>query len=257
MRGLVLAAGRGSRLGKATADRPKALVEVWGRTLLDRQVRALRHAGATEVGCVIGWRAEAFQNVLGIDRIFTNREWGTTSMVESLMRADDWLRDDLCLVSYGDIVFSGRDALALAHCGADVAIAQDPRWLEVWSQRFSDPLADAETFSVDENGWVTEIGGRPRDLGQVQGQFVGLLLFSPRGWSVTRELALRTRPRDTTGLLGALVATGAARVRSVPLRDAWWEFDHADDLDLGSEVVDELDRLELDAGHGSVEGEHA
>ena len=49
MKAMVLAAGRGSRLGALTEVRPKALIEVEGRTLLEQVLRRLAEAGATEV----------------------------------------------------------------------------------------------------------------------------------------------------------------------------------------------------------------
>lgn len=46
---MVFAAGLGSRLGAFTADRPKALVEVEGRPLIDHVFERLRHSGVTAV----------------------------------------------------------------------------------------------------------------------------------------------------------------------------------------------------------------
>jgi choline kinase len=55
---VILAAGRGSRMGSVGDDRPKCLVELEGRPLLDRQIAALRRGGANEIGIVRGYRAE-------------------------------------------------------------------------------------------------------------------------------------------------------------------------------------------------------
>src|SRR5215471_16897494 len=49
MRAMVLAAGLGTRLKPLTDDRPKALVEICGRTLLEITLCRLRDAGFTDV----------------------------------------------------------------------------------------------------------------------------------------------------------------------------------------------------------------
>ena len=58
MRAVILAAGRGSRMGPMGNDRPKCLVKLDDRPLLDRQIAALRRGGVNEIGVVRGYRAE-------------------------------------------------------------------------------------------------------------------------------------------------------------------------------------------------------
>ena len=55
-RAILLAAGLGSRLLPLTADRPKCLIEVGGRTILEHQVEALRMAGVGAITIVGGYR---------------------------------------------------------------------------------------------------------------------------------------------------------------------------------------------------------
>ncbi len=49
MKAMVFAAGLGTRLGPLTKDRPKALVEIGGATLLEITLRRLRSFGVTDV----------------------------------------------------------------------------------------------------------------------------------------------------------------------------------------------------------------
>jgi len=58
VKAIILAAGRGSRMGGATADQPKCLTPLHGRTLLDWQVEALRDAGIESIALVRGYMGE-------------------------------------------------------------------------------------------------------------------------------------------------------------------------------------------------------
>lgn len=231
MRALVLAAGRGSRMGALTDAKPKCLTELAGRTLLSLQRQALAEAGAHIHGIVTGYRADL---LVADDLVaFHNQRWAETNMVSSLACAGDWLADTPCLVSYADIFYPAETVRRLMRSDAPLALAYDPDWLELWAGRFADPLSDAETFRID-GGRVVEIGRKPRSVDEVQGQYMGLLRFTPEAWVLAQrlraELPQDRRDRlDMTSLIGALIARGL-HVAAVPTAPGWGEIDSASDL---------------------------
>ena len=105
MRALILAAGRGSRMGALGDVRPKCLVELDGRPLLDRQLAALRAGGARDIGIVRGYRRDMLERPALT--CFDNDRWSETNMVMSLACAAEWLRAGPVIVSYGDIFYRG------------------------------------------------------------------------------------------------------------------------------------------------------
>lgn len=247
MRALILAAGRGSRMLDLTADRPKGLVELGGRPLLERQIAALRAGGVTEIAIATGYRAE--QLAPYADRTFHNERWAETNMVRSLAGAAEWLERAPCLVSYADIVVTPPTVAALAACPADIAISYDPRWHDLWARRFADPLDDAETFHRAGDGRLVSIGAKPRALDEVQGQYMGLLRFTPAGWAAIRArldgaLAPRLDKLDMTSLLSDLLAAGLT-VQTVAAQGPWIEVDSGEDLALYARMM-EAGELVLD-----------
>lgn len=66
-RGIVFAAGRGSRLGELTARYPKVLLDIAGKPLIVRILEGLRRAGLAEVTIVTGHCAEMVEAELGND----------------------------------------------------------------------------------------------------------------------------------------------------------------------------------------------
>ena len=64
MIGVILAAGMAKRLRPLTDTKPKCLLEVGGKTLLERIVRAMQQAGITEFVVVTGYRGDQIREFL-------------------------------------------------------------------------------------------------------------------------------------------------------------------------------------------------
>lgn len=58
---IIMAAGTSSRFAPLSYEKPKALIEVRGEVLIERQIRQLREAGIEEVVVVTGYKAEQFE----------------------------------------------------------------------------------------------------------------------------------------------------------------------------------------------------
>ena len=232
MKGIILAAGRGSRMKSLTDDRPKCLVEFRGQPLLVWQLDALRGAGVTEIAIVLGYRGDLLRPFRL--HAFENPRWAETQMVTSLACAADWLASSDCIVTYADLYYQPDAVSRLLDVDVRLGVAYDPDWLRLWTRRFADPLEDAETFRIDGASRILEIGGKPASLAEVQGQYMGLLRFSPEAWSAVEEFRRDLDPavRDTlqmTWLLQGLITSGFP-VIGVPVPSAWGEIDSEEDL---------------------------
>lgn len=234
MKALILAAGRGSRLGSLTDEQPKCMVPLCGRALLAWQRDALQAAGIDDIRVMAGYRSERIDLAgLTIDRY---PDWERTNMVGTLWHARHLLSASTTLVAYGDIVYHPDIPRALLDCNADLAITYDTRWDALWRLRNpTDPLADAECFSQHE-GWLQRIGGRARQWDDARGQYMGLLRFSPAGWATVAAWLQHIGPEgrarlDMTSLLSALLERGTP-VAAVGVAGRWCEVDCASDIAL-------------------------
>lgn len=233
MHAVILAAGAGSRMGRLTRRRPKALLPLAGRRLLDWQRAALTAAGIAGVSVVSGHAAEALPSSPSL-RVVHNPDWQHSGPVASFACAAPQQFDSSLLV-YGDGVFHPDLPRALGDSAADIAVTVDRRWQELWSLRFADVLADAETLRRQQ-GRLVEIGARAADTTAIEAQFTGLVRFSRQGWQQA-QLALDTLPLaqreriDTTSLLALLLARGVA-IEAIDVAGRWCEVDSARDLAL-------------------------
>jgi L-glutamine-phosphate cytidylyltransferase len=246
MHGLILAAGRGSRLMHLGNDRPKCLVELEGRPLIERQIAALRRGGVDEIGVVRGYRAE----MIDFPRLsyFFNERWAETNMVMSLATAAPWLRSVPVIVSYADIFYRNELVRGLAAAPGQLIVTYDREWRRLWTRRFDDPLADAETFRIDAAGQLLEIGGKTTRIEDIMGQYMGLLKFTPRAWSAVEALLSSldepTRNRlDMTGLLRKLLTDKEFSINTFGTAGQWGEIDNPEDVVLYQEMVKEGELL--------------
>ena len=250
MRAVILAAGRGSRLGHLGDDRPKCLVELEGKPLIERQIAALRRGGADEIGVVRGYRAEMI-DFPGLS-YFANQRWAETNMVMSLAAAAPWLRSEPVIVSYADIFYRSELVRGLAGAPGQLVISYDRAWRRLWTRRFADPLADAETFRIDAAGQLLEIGGKTTRIEDIEGQYMGLLKFTPPAWSAV-EVLLSTLDApicdrlDVTGLLHRLLAGKELPIATFGTNGQWGEIDNPEDVAMYQSMVREGELLLEDA----------
>ena len=175
---IILAAGKGSRLLPLTKNKPKCLVKVKGKSILDRQISLLEQMGASQIIVVTGYRHQKINNNNIINII--NKDYNTSNMVYSLMLAKKYLTGNV-IVSYGDIVYKPKVLMDLINQKSDIVITSDLNWNEYWSQRFKNPLDDIESFIKGDNKLVKSLGQKPSSLKKIQGQFIGLIKFSDFG----------------------------------------------------------------------------
>lgn len=178
MKAIILAAGEGKRLRPLTANAPKSMVNIWGKSLLLRQLEQLKKCGVSDITIVTGYCKDQIQKI-GVKTVF-NEEYDSTNMVFSLSKVLPSLQqccEKETLILYGDIAYSDSHLVSLIKSAseAEMLVLGNTQWFDLWSQRLEDPLSDAETFQFDEKLQLLDIGKRPESLSQVQAQYMGMI----------------------------------------------------------------------------------
>ena len=161
-------------------------------------------------------------------------------MVSSLICAESWLKETDCIISYSDI-FYGLEAIELLKkAESDICILYDLNWLSQWRVRFEDPLSDAETFRIDSEGKILEIGDRPKTLQEIEGQYMGLLKITRKGWHVISSVLsefdeVEIDKLSMTSLLNVLIQNNIDVV-GIPFNGSWGEIDDAEDLKIQEQI---------------------
>ncbi len=232
MKAIILAAGRGSRMGHLTDKQPKCMTRLAKKPLLEWQLSSLCDAGCDPIAVVAGYSHHHFDHY-NVTK-FINARWQETTMVASLLEARSWFRHDTCIISYSDIFYSAATVKALIDGDTSFAISYDPNWKELWEGRFADPLSDAETFHLDAEQYLLEIGKKSDDYSNIQGQYMGLLKITPTAWLQIENFLSQCDERqintmDMTSLLNQLIQKNV-QIKAVPCQGLWGEIDSESDL---------------------------
>src|ERR1700750_1803945 len=99
MRGIILAAARGSRPNGGNGDMPKCLVTVGGETLLSRNVRILRTAGIDDIVIVVGCAADTVRRTLTDVTFVENPIFAETNSLYSLWLARNYLSEGFVVMN--------------------------------------------------------------------------------------------------------------------------------------------------------------
>lgn len=243
IKAIILAAGRGSRMGNLTSNIPKCMLRLKNKPLISWQIDAINGCGISDIAIVTGFRGSKI--TFKFSKKFINKKWLQTNMVSSMLCAEEWLSEYTCIVSYSDIVYSRNAINSLLKTTGDIVITYDKNWLMLWKKRFENPLSDAETFKIGTRSNLIEIGGKTDNLKDIKGQYMGLLKFTPRGFQKVKKLLNRLsheerQSLDMTSMLQRLIQRKVL-ITAVPIKGSWYEVDTKSDLSL----YNKLDNLRM------------
>lgn len=74
MKGLIITAGRGSRIGKLTEQTPKALLNINNKSFFENTIEHFHTLGVNNIATIVGYKKEQFRKIEGIT-FFENTCW--------------------------------------------------------------------------------------------------------------------------------------------------------------------------------------
>ncbi len=234
-KGVILAAGRGTRMGELTAQLPKPMVKVAGRPVLEYMVEGLRGAGVTDLLIVVGYRREVIRDHFQDGSAFGLRiqyaeqvvQDGTGKVVEL---ARDFCQNDPFFLCYGDILVSPEAYLNL------VELEEAEMILTV---RYTEDLSKGGAVVLNRKAEVVDLREKPNP-GEIKTNWynAGIYVFRSSIFSFVTRLRKSARGEyELTDAIRAMLLEGH-RIKAVEIKGAW-----ADVRD--PEVLAELNRAVL------------
>jgi choline kinase len=225
---IILAAGQGRRLLPYTKERPKCLLEVGGKSILEHQVEALQAQDINRITVVTGYLGHRVQDVLGTRAQYVeNARYTTTSSMYSLWLARAAATDG-CIILNSDVLFHVNILQALLASPHPSALAVD----------FDAVMAEEET-KVRVTG--ERVQALSKSLPTGDGENVGMLKFSAGGSqalfrTIEKLLAQNHHQAMVPFAVNTLVADFF--VAAVPVHGwPWMEIDFPEDYQRACDVI--------------------
>jgi choline kinase len=257
-RAILIAAGRGKRLGTHTDEIPKCMVQVGKRPILGWVWDALSSVGVEELVVIRGYRGdvlETFVRDLVPNAIFVdNREWETNNILLSLACARSYL-DEPCYMTYSDIVFTRGVARAAAESKAEIGLVIDRKFRDIYVGRTEHPLEEGEVSDLLPDGTVARVGKKALPPADAIGEYIGLTRLGARGIAITAntldhvqhqyagrddqpfQRAARYRNAYLTDLWQQMIDTGI-QIEPIFIDGQWREIDTGQDLERARELLE-------------------
>jgi len=250
VKAVILAAGFDRRLMPLVADKPKALLDVKGKPILERQIDALRESGVQQIAVVRGYKKEQFAPLPNV-RYYDNDAFEESGELESLLRAGAELSGTV-IVMYGDILFDRNILDRVLESTGDITLVCDRSWPETRGARAgaeADLVVETPTprrhhrFLADGQPVHVSAIGASLDPDEATAEFIGIAKLSARGCQILGEVYRALRDRDAnaavheaaslhtaklTDLLDEVIRRGHP-VASVGIYQGWLEVDTFDD----------------------------
>jgi choline kinase len=252
---IIVAAGRGRRLGRQTENIPKCMVRVAGQPILHWQLRAFAAAGLFDIVVVRGYLGDRIDGGRASLSFVDNHDWAHNNILASLLCAAEHMPDGF-FFSYSDIVYTPEvvarlAARARASNPAPVSLIIDRRWADTYQGRTLHPVSEAELTLLD-GARVVRVGKGAAAPEKAVGEFIGLAYFSAAGAAALRAvwdralaaggldaplgMSASLRQAYLTDALNPLADQGV-RLEPVFIDGQWREIDTPQDLAAAQAIV--------------------
>jgi len=178
MKAIIIAAGQGLRLGDLTKNLPKSLLDINGKSILERQTELLQANGITEIIVVTGPNQEKFSDKklkYVKDNFYENHE-----QLGSLMEARNFFNSEL-LILFSDVLFDNQVLSKIINSNENFNIAVDPNWEKNYTGRTEHPISQAD-LALIENNLIIKIMKNliPENNCKIT-EFIGIIKLSQKG----------------------------------------------------------------------------
>ncbi len=184
MKVIIIAAGNATRLGELTEKKPKGLLEINGKSIIERQIELFKKNDIDEIFIITGPIKEfGISNISYIEDI----HYQDHDVLGSLMESETVFNGKL-ITSYSDILFEEKIFEQFLDFSGDIGIPIDLNWEKNYVDRTLHPKSEADNVLLHNNKIIKIKKNIPNCKSDEKiGEFLGPLIFSEKGSKIFLE----------------------------------------------------------------------
>jgi len=179
MKAIIIAAGSGKRLGYKTEKIPKGLLEINGKTIIERQIEIFKNNEIKDIVIIVG----PHKNKFNFDSVkyIEDLEYEKHDVLLSLMAAKKEIKGNI-ITTYSDILFDEKILQEIIRSKIDIGVVTDLNWEQKYENRSQHPKSQADNVII-ENNKIVKIKKNISKIteNQQKGEFIGIMKFSEKG----------------------------------------------------------------------------
>lgn len=237
MQGIIMAAGKGSRLGGVTQDQPKAFLEIRGIKLIEYNIALLHAYGVKDIIIVTGYQNEWFdelaRRIPGIRCVY-NPFFEMVNVLGSFYMGQEYLSEDTVYM-HADTLCSPDIFKEMLEADGDMVLPVDFR-----------PCDEEAMKVLTKDGNITEISKEIScDVGE--GEFIGIVRLGKRILPNLKEAVKKLMKEKQfasyfEGAIQELIGLAQYQIKALPTRGRFWgEIDFEEDYERAkAEIAEDL-----------------
>jgi L-glutamine-phosphate cytidylyltransferase len=233
---VILASGRGSRLGSQTKLKPKCLVKINGQSLIDYNLEFFDKFKKRII--ITGYKSNLIKKKFKNDnfQFIKNKKYSSTNMVYSLFCAAKLVKESI-VVCYSDIIFDKNIFKKLTKNTTSIVVKNN--WYEYWKKRMKkrDIVDDAENLIIKKK-YVQSIGGKI-NKNMPKNQFMGLIKISQKDFFSLQKFFIKINNKkiDFTSFLNLAIQNKIIKLKAFETNAFWLEIDSIKDLRVAEKLL--------------------
>lgn len=226
---ILLAAGKGTRLPKKLRSKPKCLVKVHNKTLLEHNLEFYKNFKKKII--ITGFKSHTLKKFIKEQKFFEvkNRNFRNTNMVYSAFTCHKLIIDDV-VICYSDIIFDPKIYKSLKKKKNIIPLKKN--WLKIWKKRMNiDQIKKDAEYVLTKKNKLISIGKKIKNH-MPTAQYMGLLKLRYKTYHKLRNFFFKNKLNNIsfTEFLDLAINKKIISLETKITGKRWYELDTLNDI---------------------------